>query len=682
MSTETENDQSAVAINPADEQKSFDAFRELLNSPGFHGFCGCKHAADEAGILWNDSGHRTQIERAIWILAALEPAGEFMSLWAHDEFRKGFYLGLWEADYVSPYNNPDMLLEKALYVSHFFDPDSQDNIVPYHYSLRIAPIVNKYENAWTMTRDQHFLAAERLDKWRESGNLELLEDAGRCLGRSTHYFTDLTQPMHASHFAEFLGSRTDWFDQTDKRHSGYEKMADDIINQPGHPHRSSLLCNAGKVSVGFNNDLRDIVQTTAANAKRIFSTYLKQPLERGPRDQHLPFSVALPSYEEAFPQGQANMAIFFQQWVRQSHDQNPSQRWRSDWVAVSERMPVNGQAQPAMFYRRDGDLRLVFRFFNGTQFADDTTTFQEYRGGHVNAATAFASCYDLGTEHAALFITNTEGRLFYWEVPKNGNWTKTEVQLPPNSLVRGALCAFYDQRYKKPGAFYRGVEGSLHYVYWNNSKFNVATFSSEAGVGGAISAAWDPRPAGPDGIGHMTATYVRGDGRIHHMYVRDLSWKEKVIPSVTPGFDHHADAQLLASVYDEAAREMVVFWGQVKYELRPVPAEKDLKCREQLLPQLMGTLLDAEMSTITLLKGVSPGKMGITSSGNIMLHLPAYGYRVALEKIRPEWNTSSFRGSIHFHGDNKPTMIDACDSVTKKPIVGFRTKDRAVNIIV
>ena len=82
-----------------EELSALEELKKLSEEDGFPGFVGCGHAhQDETGILWNDAGHRTQVEQAIWILTVLEPGNAFLSLWSEALFRRGFYTGLWQAD--------------------------------------------------------------------------------------------------------------------------------------------------------------------------------------------------------------------------------------------------------------------------------------------------------------------------------------------------------------------------------------------------------------------------------------------------------------------------------------------------------------------------------------------------------------------------------------------------------
>ena len=109
----------------------------------------------------------------------------------HDQLCQGLY----NADWAEPYNDPRY--GQPTYKSHFYDPATGEN-----YEGETEP------TALTRGAD---LFVRALGSFR-AGNLAA---AGYNLGLSLHYFTDVTQPMHAANFTWFsshprLGYHTDF----------------------------------------------------------------------------------------------------------------------------------------------------------------------------------------------------------------------------------------------------------------------------------------------------------------------------------------------------------------------------------------------------------------------------------------------------------------------------------------
>jgi hypothetical protein len=673
-----EQEEMLLDVNTSqEEQNAADELKKLVESPAFHGFCGCKHGQKgEADILWNDSGHRTQIERGIWILAALEPGCEFLTMWAYKEFRDGFYEGLLDADYKDDWSNPGAF-GKKYYISHFWDHKDNTNIYPHHVSLHVLGIRDTNFTAKDRIESTHARAATFHDMWKDKNETRLLRDAGYFLGVAAHFFTDLTQPMHAANCAEYLGTTQESVNFSDTRHSQYEKLADKILNDMSSADRHFLLGNAAKAVVTFADKLDGITLQTAQNARNIFHEDLLPGMNNRSRASAVPYADALKSYKRAFPDGQAAMARFLQQWVRQVSPHTTSKKLRSDWVSVSERKPVGEVAQPCMFYRRDGDLSIVFKYWNGSNWHEDAETFKGFRGGHTNSAKAFATCYDKGTTHAALFIAEESGRLFYFDAPNNA-WQRTEIDLSNYGKAIGDITAIYDERTKKPSAFFRGNTGILHHVHWNGSKYAVHAFGDFPYVGGAISAAWDPTPAMGDNLGHVCVTYIGGENQIHHLRVRNSGWAHVAVTNTSGG--EHPDPQMLATTYDPKSNGIAVFWGLVTYILKNTPADPDYQYMEQQPARLMysNIALNGNVNLNEQIYQAASGRIGTTSKPNVSVHFFSAGYatdaRVSLERKDGTWVRQVFTD------DTAPGMISATDSVTNSIIVGCRTSKRTASI--
>ena len=554
-----------------------------------HGGC-CGRGGLGAGILWNDAGHRTQVERAIWILAAADPAGEFFSFWAIKAFRDGFHKGLWDADYRSPHRNyGDLILYKGgFFTSHFWNPSTQNHYGHDHALTRaFRSSIEEFDKHHAVSAAVEWInrAVDKHDHWRDGERTPTAAlRMGYYLGLALHYVTDLTQPMHAANFTNVFGGPDDSPNKDDFRHAAFENLADHFLD-PGRSERVSLLQDPATARMVFANGLQAIVESTATDAKGVFlarlQSVLKEMASRGQWDT-FPEPEGLTALQAALPLGQRNTALVLHQWARLSN--RAGARLRSDWVAVTERKDATRERLACMFYRRDGDLHPVFRFQDRGEWREDANpAFAEFAGAGINSARAFAAAYDEGAaDHPALFIANDEGQLFYFEAAGNPRqWTKSEPILGSGvQRVAGSIVATYDERYGKPSAFYRAWDGVLHYVVWDKAqaKFVVYPMTDFPRVGGAMSVVWDPTDCGlGDGKGHTAVAYVRGDGAMQYLRVRGGGWKSLVfeVDAESKKSGAHAHPQMAAAAYEPQSHQVVVFWGRVRYVKKMVPESKD-----------------------------------------------------------------------------------------------------------
>lgn len=100
-------------------------------------------------------------------------------------FHNGVCQGLYDADFKAPYNNLIPSIGQATYKSHFYNPATATN-----WCGETAPTA--------LTEGQRFFH----EAIRKAGALDPTANyqAGYALGLALHYFTDTTQPMHASNY--------------------------------------------------------------------------------------------------------------------------------------------------------------------------------------------------------------------------------------------------------------------------------------------------------------------------------------------------------------------------------------------------------------------------------------------------------------------------------------------------
>ena len=671
-----------------EEKAQLEELVKIMQSKEFKGFSSCGHEHNreetdgEPGPIWNDMGHRLVVERAIWILTAIEPGSGFLSLWSQEKFRKGFYDGIYAADYESPYNNK-LFGVTALYTSHFYNPENKKHFGMHNYLLSFLKDRIEDFDATAYTQVLKFAndAAKLHECSKKDPPIDFTYRIGYQLGLATHYFTDLTQPMHAANFAAIYGKEGNQVPNFDDyRHSHFEKLADEIIKKPKRANFQQFFCDPGEVTnfYGYSNDdLPIIVDDTARTSKHIFDNYIDIPgrLDNWPRGKCPPEQEAMEAYKRAFPAGQLAMAKFFQLWARLGENNSISKNLRSDHVAVAVRIDYEDNYQPSMFYKKDGDLKTVFRFKQENKWYEDETTFKEYGGSGKHGAAPFAACFDINNDHVSLFHVREDFGLDFWEVSLD-RWKKTEI---PNLRMNGSIATAFDQRYNKPSAFIRGANGVLYYIHHTNGKFAVSALEF-AKVGGAISAVWDENDAGLGGDvkGHMAATYIGGDGAIHHVHVRNGVWKACKIGMPNDGPYAHADAQTLATIWDAQKKGVGIFWGKVTYE------QIDHEIRERLNPELHYSLVkgNGEIQTIKL-KDVTEGSLG-----------EVYGGIGAVSNPEPtiffmsKFDTKSYTAQLKRRSSNEEIwniatsqrdglgMVDATTGPKGSIMVGCRIRDR------
>lgn len=127
-----------------------------------------------------------------------------------DPFHDNLCQGLYDADFKSDYNQP--ISGVTTYMSHFYDPDSGLNWLGLPWPT-------------ALTQGRTFFQ-QALSSYK-SGDLA---HAGYYLGLSLHYFTDLTQPMHAANYT-WLSSAPRWGYHT--AFEGYIMEIQGTVTPPG-----------------------------------------------------------------------------------------------------------------------------------------------------------------------------------------------------------------------------------------------------------------------------------------------------------------------------------------------------------------------------------------------------------------------------------------------------------------
>lgn len=117
-----------------------------------------------------------------------------------DPFHDRLCQGLYDADYVDPYNGP-----LSTYAGHFYDPDTGLNWLN-----------SRFNTAFTNCQDHGQAAAKHWVRADANGHPRVVSaaergSAGYELGLALHYLTDLTQPMHACNFTQLSSHPINWY---------------------------------------------------------------------------------------------------------------------------------------------------------------------------------------------------------------------------------------------------------------------------------------------------------------------------------------------------------------------------------------------------------------------------------------------------------------------------------------
>ncbi|HEY8074658.1 MAG TPA: hypothetical protein VIF62_11120 [Labilithrix sp.] len=213
---------------------------------------GAQQSAWDAESVDNESRstHLWIVNRGIDILAKhqdLPAAARAVAVLNDQACRSQWQQGLLDADFKAEYNNGEtdlalgaddlqVALSKASWKSHFYDPDTQLN-----YKGERSPTARTEANS-------HLSRA----KENHIGSSDANATACYELGLTLHYFTDITQPMHASNFTAV--------DRPAKLHSNLEGYSMTI--QARYPLADWSAQPSGEVD--------DFIQKSAKDSKALF----------------------------------------------------------------------------------------------------------------------------------------------------------------------------------------------------------------------------------------------------------------------------------------------------------------------------------------------------------------------------------------------------------------------------
>lgn len=290
--------------------------------------CGTVHAPHDGRLMWDDETHRWVLASALAVLEHhrewLPEAENVLELWRVQQFDTGVTDGLYDADYKPEYKG----FAGETFSSHFCDPDTGKNFL-------------NFQGATALTEVQRFsasaaqLAASLLIDRRAGRRVDgqRYYDAGYQLGLALHYFTDLTQPMHAANFANIMPTlRLD-----DRRHSGFETYVETVKKGTDPASKARIAewtLKPSEVSAAdFSGVLRfatpvDAARAAAVYAKGVFKSHVRKLMDDHTRlvpDGHGKLRRVIdnefgnecdPALELALPAGQKHTAAYLVTWSR------------------------------------------------------------------------------------------------------------------------------------------------------------------------------------------------------------------------------------------------------------------------------------------------------------------------------------------------------------------------------
>lgn len=163
-----------------------------------------------ASPRWEDDAHQLLVDKGAALLLereslkSLHNSRVFHTLfWGRADFKLAVRKGLCDADYESPWQDP-VRFKTGMFAYHFCDPDTRMTM-PFFANIAWgwAPYNAISEGQRYFYLSVH--AARRILRLGEQAPQALFDIAADYLGLALHFFTDLTQPMHAANFANTLG---------------------------------------------------------------------------------------------------------------------------------------------------------------------------------------------------------------------------------------------------------------------------------------------------------------------------------------------------------------------------------------------------------------------------------------------------------------------------------------------
>lgn len=371
---------------------------EILASAYRHDCCG---PSLEFNAKWNDLGHSTIVEKGIERLRKQtgdtpEAKAFIEMLDSHGSLKEMLMQGLYDADYE------DALRDKQggipYWSSHFYDPDTKQNYWNdgsptalergrdfFRASLRVLQIdggdlkfrIGRRSGGGSL----HF-------KVEGAMRTEMQQASFKMLGIALHYFTDLSQPMHASNVANIYGKDARYPIPTDFRHSGFEEHADKKVEEllqsydPMTPQQMDVH-SINNIEQLYEDMARASKNVWLRDVQHLFDEKLVLPPppspsfdSRAPQPVQLPISLpwgneeTQPALEHSLKLAPIRVAQFLLYWAHLAMKRSWLDWARYDGVS-SPACAVNKGGEVFSLSKPDATGESAFRSLSGLKFARD-----------------------------------------------------------------------------------------------------------------------------------------------------------------------------------------------------------------------------------------------------------------------------------------------------------------------
>ncbi|HEX3965847.1 MAG TPA: tectonin domain-containing protein [Trebonia sp.] len=337
-------------------------------------------------------------------------------------FHDNFCQGLFDADWLGPYNGPPYHFEPS-YAAHFYDPANGQNW--------------QGDTSWTaLTQgaahfEQSVVAYQRGE----------ISAAGYHLGLSMHFLTDLTQPMHAANLTWLSSHPTLGY------HSDYEIYIMQIQSTiPLGPYTEHDL----------GDDPRTYLIRAARNSRQFISVVWPQSVNLSYNGMT---SALRQAARDTAPQVMTKAvdiaSRYLLAWVRQA-----ARPWQDHGLPPQvTRLTLNVGAttyddRPYMF-ARGGDGNMWVRWYTGSEWL--WATHHAPTGTVIDGALAVTT-YRPGP---TAYVLGANGHV-YADSWSGKAWSWIDQGTPPGTAVAEAVGAIGDDT---ASLFVRGADGNLYVAY-------------------------------------------------------------------------------------------------------------------------------------------------------------------------------------------------------------------------
>lgn len=282
-----------------------------------HAGCCCGPGVSAGtGANWEERTHHDIVNAAVELMENAMRDDPLVkrfieSYWRDAEFQHQLYEGLKSADEDPRYARPTVA-GNNLYGGHFYDPNTRESYMPGISSVSSAKV-----SALSEGKRYFDVSVFHARRWFDHRG-----EAGRLLGLSLHFLTDLTQPMHAANFINLCGghyplisaapadlAREDPF-AVDWRHAWFELWIQDMRGWFDHlpPLTAADLDTSGVAGP------ETMLHEAAVRANQVFREKL-EPFAFAMSGRDRDWSKAAPLVSDTLREAPRRVARFLKYWM-------------------------------------------------------------------------------------------------------------------------------------------------------------------------------------------------------------------------------------------------------------------------------------------------------------------------------------------------------------------------------